>query len=241
MKELLLIITLSLSVIAVHAQNQVNPIPPEEIARIEGMGRGGSSTAPDIGSSNAAADQAEADMNEGLGNALGQFNNALGTIRAGQDFYEAYNALSPGECMPDFAVASEAMVPSSCNADGACAECYTSAYNELAFLRRTLARLSCIYNNTKNFNQSAIAFGDNVSGIHAVTGLAWQTQRGEIIQAMNEFKQAYDNKYKDLMESLKRDLMRIDACERQYGQPDWFQRFGFMYFDFMQTKYKRAD
>jgi len=35
--------------------------------------------------------------------------------------------------------------------------------------------------------------------------------------------------------------MKIDACENSFGQQDWYQRFGYMYFEFMQLKYKRPD
>jgi hypothetical protein len=61
------------------------------------------------------------------------------------------------------------------------------------------------------------------------------------VDAYNHFKQTYDNKYRDLMGSLQRALMAIDGCERQYGMTDWYQRFGFIYFEFMKDKYKRTD
>jgi hypothetical protein len=30
-------------------------------------------------------------------------------------------------------------------------------------------------------------------------------------------------------------------CEAQYGTPDWYDRFGFIYFEFMRDAYKRKD
>lgn len=35
--------------------------------------------------------------------------------------------------------------------------------------------------------------------------------------------------------------MHRDGCEREFGMTDWYQRFGFMYFEFMNDKYKRTD
>ncbi|MBK7289066.1 MAG: hypothetical protein IPI78_01790 [Chitinophagaceae bacterium] len=148
---------------------------------------------------------------------------------------------SPGECSPDFNASSGAMMNSTCANNAACSECYEKAVGELNFIRRQLGRLSCIYSNTKNFNESALAFGDNMSGIHAVTGIAWQNERGGIIAEFNHFKQTYDSKYTDMMGALQRALQGIGTCEQQYGLPDWYQRFGFIYFEFMKDKYKRTD
>jgi hypothetical protein len=147
----------------------------------------------------------------------------------------------PGACSPDFSASSGAMMPSTCAGNPSCSECYERAVGELNFIRRQLGRLSCIYSNTKNFNESAIAFGDNMSGIHAVTGAAWQSARGEIVAEFNHFKQTYDRKYTDMMGALQRALQSIGTCETQYGLPDWYQRFGFIYFEFMKDKYKRTD
>ena len=104
-----------------------------------------------------------------------------------------------------------------------------------------LGRLWCIYTNTKNFNNAAIAFGDNTSGIHAVTGLSWQYARAGIVETYNHFKGTYDSKYIALIASLQRALMQISSCENAYGEPDWYQRFGFIYYEFMKERYKRID
>lgn len=183
----------------------------------------------------------EAEDRENIDDALSDLNDYLSTLSDIRDAYRGMQNFSPGECSPDFSTGGGAMMPSTCQDNGACSQCFTSAVNEFNFVRRTLGRLSCIYNNTKNFTQSAISFGDNVSGIHGVTGLSWQNARGGIVESYNHFKQTYDRKYADLMGSLQRSLMSIDACERQYGLTDWYQRFGFMYFEFMKDKYKRTD
>jgi hypothetical protein len=183
---------------------------------------------------------ANASRNSSIGSALGRLNSFLGIAGSAQDYYNNSQALSNGECAPDFSTNSQAMMPTGCTSPE-CQDCFTRANNELTFVRRQLGRLSCIYNNIKNFNNSAIAFGDNASGIHAVTGLAWQNARAEIVAEFNHFKQTYDSKYVDLIGSLERALKALDQCEKNFGQQDWYQHFGFIYLEFLKDKYKRND
>jgi hypothetical protein len=169
---------------------------------------------------------------------LNEYTQAAGSA---YDLYNADLLLDNNECMPDLSVDASHMMPTACQNNGECQTCYTGAYRELAFLRRQLGRLSCIYNNVKRFNEAALAFGDNTSGIHAVTGLSWQNARAGIVETYDHFKQTYDAKYEGMMQGLQKSLMDISRCEGQYGQADWYQRFGFIYFEMMKEKYKRTD
>lgn len=187
------------------------------------------------------AHQNTTNVANGINDAIGHYNTVVQLYNDAQDMYNASQALSNGECAPDFSTTPNSMMSSSCKREGECAECYTRAVGELNFIRRQLGRLGCIYQNTKNFTNSAIAFGDNASGIHAVTGLAWQNARGEIVASMNHFKQTYDNKYRDMIGALERALREIDKCENKYGQEGWFQRSGFIYLEFLKDKYRRND
>jgi len=180
-------------------------------------------------------------VNTGIADAIGHFNTVAGIYNSAHDLYDASLAMDNNQCIPDLSVDASHMMPTACSGNGECTSCYTGAYRELSFIRRQLARLSCIYNNTKNFNESAIAFGDNTSGIHAVTGLAWQNARAEIVAAYASFKHTYDIKYEGMIGSLQKALMDISRCEGQFGSPDWYQRFGFIYFEMMKEKYKRTD
>lgn len=176
-----------------------------------------------------------------INDAIGHFNTVMGLYGSAQDMYNNSRALANGECSPDFQTSDNAMMPSNCRVNSECGECYRSAMGQLNFIRRQLGRLGCIYQNTKNFNNAAIAFGDNASGIHAVTGLSWQYARGEIVQTFNHFKGTYDRKYIDMIGALENALKAIDRCESQYGQDGWFQRSGFIYLEFLKDKYRRND
>lgn len=203
--------------------NVVQQMGEDDVRRAEEAGNNTSSTAGAIG------------------DAIGHFNTLMDLYGSAQDMYNSSRALSNGECAPDFETSETAMMPTNCRRGTECGECFISATRELNFVRRQLGRLSCIYQNTKNFNTSALAFGDNASGIHAVTGLAWQNARGEIVQAMNSFKGTYDRKYIDMIGSLERALKAIDRCESQFGEDGWYQRSGFIYLEFLKDKYRRED
>ncbi|RYY58021.1 MAG: hypothetical protein EOO09_00170 [Chitinophagaceae bacterium] len=173
--------------------------------------------------------------------ALGTLNSVITGIRNGDNDITTMDDFNPNACKPDFGSDASAMMPSTCGENPGCAECYRSAVSELNFIRRQLGRLGCIFRNTIEFNNAAISFGDNASGIHAVTGLAWQAARAEIMTGLESFKKTYDRKYVDMMGSLKKALESVSKCEDKFGTPDWYQRFGFMYFEFMKEKYKRSE
>jgi hypothetical protein len=180
-------------------------------------------------------------MPEHISDALGQFGDFLETAGTAIDLYNASQALDNNECVPDFNTDASAMMPTGCADDGACQSCYQSAISRMNTVRKSLGRLSCINSNTKAFVEAAIAFGDNVSGIHGVMGLAWQHERQGIRDTYENFKRTYDRKYTDLMNSLQTALQEINRCEAQYGIRDWYQKFGFIYFEMMKEKYKRTE
>ncbi|HQV06780.1 MAG: hypothetical protein R2796_05840 [Chitinophagaceae bacterium] len=172
---------------------------------------------------------------------IGHMNTALSIFDSAKELYEASNALDNNECVPDFSTDAQSMMPSSCDDKPGCRDCYQSSISRMTTVRRSLARLSCIRMNTKKFTDAAVAFGDNVAGLHAITGLAWQYQRRGIMAAMEKFNKSYDKKYTELIQSLQIALQGINQCEAKFGMQDWYQRFGFIYFEMMKEKYKRTD
>lgn len=178
---------------------------------------------------------------EGVGPAFEAFRNGMGIVRDGLEFYNSMQALDENECVPDFTTPAEAMMPTGCASNEECASCYDESINRLNTVRKSLARMRCIYTNTKKFTDAAISFGDNVSGIHGVMGIAWQNERRGIEKSLQDFEKTYDKKYADLMTSMQTALNGINACEAKFGMRDWYQRFGFLYFEMMKEKYKRDD
>ncbi len=178
---------------------------------------------------------------EAMNNSLEMFNNYLDRLSNYDEMMSAHNALGSNECLPDFSQQSGADFSINCNRKEDCIRCYTGASQKILRTRQTLARLRCIYLNTKNLTESSIAFGDNVSGIHAVSGLAWQKAKANINASFDRLKQSYNSKYDELMEKLKNDLLAFDKCELKSGNPNWYNRYGYMYYDMMALYYKRPD
>ena len=198
----------------------------------------------------------EGERKRSVANAGDRIGKALGIQKSAKGLYEAAAALSKGDCAPDFSVNAQAMVPSSCsevlkgpaarNDTGSgeateCATCYENAYKKLNDVRKRLAKLKCLGNSTKNYVTAAFAFGDSVASVHAVQGLAWARERKAISESYTKFKAAYDLKYKELMGVLLEAMNDVSECEAKSGNPDWFQRYGFMYVEFMAERYKRVD
>ncbi len=160
-------------------------------------------------------------------------------LRSAVDFAGAWTDLSA--CSRLANPPNMPRIPSFCAEDDACASCYESARGDFEETRGVFEQLRTIYQCTKKFTDSAIAFGDNVSGIHAVTGLTWQIERAKINKSVESLQAAYDLKFKQLSGELHASMIDISVCEARFGEPDWYDRFGYMYFEFMQDKYKRAD
>ncbi|MBQ0929343.1 hypothetical protein KAK07_19095 [Ideonella sp. 4Y16] len=134
--------------------------------------------------------------------------------------------------------------PGAARAPGAaghpCEACYTKAINALDSTRTRLEKLRAIYSSTYKSAKAQMAFADSVSGVHGVSGLAWQTQKIKIMQSVKNLDKAYDAKYAELMQALLKDLQQYSECEETIMKvPSWYDRFGFVYYQFMKDHYKR--
>ncbi len=189
----------------------------------------------------AVAEPMEVDSGSLVGTGVDWTSYGIGLVQSAAELESSYDALTDfdGSCMnlsPDGAP----QVPASCAGESTCGECYTAAVRELNGMRLNLERLRCYYAAYKRFVDASISFGDNASGIHAVTGLAWQSERAGILEAMESLNRTYDTKYAQMMPNLRTALTKVAACEAQFfNNPDWYARFGFIYYTFMSDRYKR--
>ncbi len=175
---------------------------------------------------------------------LGKVGSNLGKIQEAyekmQDYEEAYKDL--GNCMNSATPPGAPRLPSFCaDTESSCGRCFLEAREKFNFTRYQFEKLAAIYNCTKDYSDKAIALGDNVSGIHAVSGMAWQIQKTNIVKSVKELQEAVDKKYAELVGDLQESLMMLDECEAEHGIPDWYDRFGYMYYEFMQINYKRKE
>jgi hypothetical protein len=158
--------------------------------------------------------------------------------RTVRDLYDSYVGL--GDCINSVPPPGMPRMPSFCETEE-CGSCFMSARADFNTNRYSFERLKTIYQCTKTFTDAAISFGDNVSGVHGVSGLAWQAERRKIEKSIKDLQKAYDDKYRELLESQKRALMKLNDCEAEHGIPDWYDRFGYMYYEFSAMHYKRSD
>ena len=200
----------------------------------------------------------ESDLRDGLGDGynpsddLEDINTKLKNIK---DFlekavklYDSYKGL--GACIKSTPPPGEPRIPSFCampttdagfGDENSCAGCFLSAREQFNEVRYLFEQLATIYKCTKTFSNAALSFGDNASGVHGVSGMAWQAERRKIEKSIADLEQAYDKKYAELLQSLGDSMMKLSECEAKFGVEDWFDRFGYMYFEFIKDKYKRND
>ncbi|WP_437399529.1 hypothetical protein [Flagellimonas lutimaris] len=191
--------------------------------------------------------------------AVNDLDKTIATIRKQWDnvklLYDTYNN-GLGKCISSTPPTQAPSIPSICTdlslddngyiseeEDLECAECFFEARKKFNNMRYQFEKLATIYKCTKDFSNAAISFGDDVSGFtpSGVGGLAWQTQRRNIEKSVTELEQAYDKKYGEFLQSLADAMMELNICEAKFGVEDWYDRFGYMYFEFMKDKYQRKD
>jgi len=182
-------------------------------------------------------------MNEGI-ETWNSTSDVGNRIQSGLDLLDAvrdaFSPLSLGDAELDSRMTDVGgpEVPTSCSGGEECAACYTRAYGEVNFTRATLERLRTIYRITTAYIQRAEGFGDSVSGVHGISGLSWQYAKGGIEQERATFNHLSHEKGKALLENMRRALDMVAECEaKYYNNPDWYNRYGFMYYNFIVETY----
>ncbi|EDP70983.1 hypothetical protein FBALC1_00827 [Flavobacteriales bacterium ALC-1] len=118
-------------------------------------------------------------------------------------------------------------------------ECLKKAYVDLEIRRYNLEQLRIIAARIDRYTDEKISYGDDVSSVHAVVGLKWQSVKKGILKSMNSFNGTYETKYRFMIEDLHKILLKIDKCEAQLGFENWYSNSGFIYYSFMKDRYKR--
>ena len=162
------------------------------------------------------------------------------------DFLEAYDNLSPEDSGydPDLDPDGGPQVPARCAvASSDCGACFTNAVDEINFIRFYLEKLRAIARSTIDMSRKAISFGDDASGFHGMMGLSWQLQgRPQIEEAVTKLRRTYVRKHGEYMGSLKTALQNLSRCEAEhFGEEDWYARYGFIYYEFMRSRYESPD
>lgn len=132
-------------------------------------------------------------------------------------------------------------LPLQCAESEECADCFEPAYERLKKVRIRFEKLRRIYEWTKAYKDRAFALGDSAAGIHGLAGLAWVGERVKLERQYKQFEASYDAKYEELVAELRGALDQIAACEEKvYGEEGWYNRYGFIYYQFMADRYRRS-
>jgi len=173
----------------------------------------------------------------------GSINSATSNLRNAHDWLDSSQLLDrtlDGKYEPDFSPAGSPDTPTSqCGASAECNACFAQALDKLDNQRLNLERLRLLGKATSDYVAKSIALGDGLSGATGLAALQWQHERTGINKEFDKFKNSYDTKYKGMMAGLKNVLMGLDACESSFGERNWYNRFGFIYYQFLEEKYKR--
>lgn len=178
------------------------------------------------------------EANKRMNDVGGKIAKGVKTLNAAKDlgkWYKDYKSF--GECISNYPPPQGPKLPSFCTTSE-CSSCFRQAREKFNFTRYQFEKLAVIYRCTTTFSEKSLKIGDNVSGIHALSGLAWHEERLKIEASMKEFQQAVDKKRAELFGDLQESLMMLSECEEEHGIPDWYDRFGYMYYDFMETTYR---
>lgn len=167
----------------------------------------------------------------------GKINTGVELYKATNAFFDAYQGL--GSCLNTGPRPGAPKVPSFCEANG-CSTCFIDARAALMENTYTLEMLKTIYDCNKNYTDVAIAFGNTWSSLAGGHGMAWGMKRIKIEKSIETLKKSYDKKYKELMTKRMQLLMELNNCEQQYGIKDWYDRFGYIIYQFDAQYYKRS-
>lgn len=171
-----------------------------------------------------------------VGGAFNKVGEAATAVAAAAQLYASYTALDERVDV-DLSAANTPRVPSSCAGSEECGACYERAQGRLNHDRVTLERLRVVGRQTKAMKDDALALGQSVASFPGM-GFGWYRARKDILTGWQSFVGQYEAKYEELMANLRMVLDEIGACEAEYfDQPDWFDRYGFIYHQFMAERY----
>jgi hypothetical protein len=179
---------------------------------------------------------------------LDQLKSFLQRQESVEDFWKSLKALSADEAIPD-AGQQGPPLPSSCldaswktpqNAQHyQDCQCMVTAVDKLRKNRQMLEKLRILVANQKAFVNKAIALGNSYAQLHTLLGLQWIGIRThDIEEPYAQFKVISNQKHQQLMAAIEKDLKDIGECEAKLGEPDWYQKFGFVYYEFLYAAYK---
>jgi hypothetical protein len=173
-------------------------------------------------------------------------NNLLDATEKLKQGYEALKTLDKKEVIPDVS-STGPMMPSSCagysnktHVPGGSCDCFAKALDRLNRNRTMLEKLRIKSTNIINFADTWVDFGDAMAGLHPMLEYGWVIQKIGITKEKNLTRSIAIEKHKEIMRAIHESLIALGDCEAKFGERDWYQKFGFMYYEFLEDKYRPA-
>lgn len=169
-------------------------------------------------------------------------------IRIGISLLEQAGFIDPREAavQPNYTPDGMPPLPSRCYEDrsGKCRECFEKANEGLTKWRRLFENLWVIYKQTMLETGRIIELADAATGISPLASFAWKVHKLNPNAPSNKSKAkffaGYDGAYAKLIKRLNDSVIAIGKCERDnYGDQDWYARYGMPFYLFMTERYKR--
>jgi hypothetical protein len=167
-------------------------------------------------------------------------------MEKGDDLSGSWDELSPqadGEYEPDYQQAGMPELPALCKGSEKCTKCFDVPHTQLDSLRFRFEKLRKVNRVTKNMLRDSLSFGDAAAeAAGGVAGLVWAKEKEGIRESEANFNTSYDAKLVELLSTLKDTLQSISACEEKvFDETAWYERYGFIYYEFMSDAYRRPD
>lgn len=198
----------------------------------------------DDGDGDDDGDEDDGDVNEEIDDLFEDINDGYQAYQDAEELWNNWESLDDQEadCGSNYNADAGPTVPSQCAESEDCMRCYGDAVRAIDFNRFYIERARCITAANVRMAKSAIAFGDSSSGVHGVTGLSWSLGgKPQVEQALRDLKRTYTRKANDYLFEIDRSMKKLGQCEAEhFGERDWYQRYGWLYVNFMRSKYGTA-
>ncbi len=189
-------------------------------------------------------DEDDSDSNDDIDDLAEHLNDGYQIYEDASDAWSQWDSLDDREadCGSNYTADAGPSVPSQCGDSVECQQCFGDAVAAIDFNRFYIERARCITAVNVRMANSAMAFGDSSSGVHGVTGLSWSLGgKPQIEQAVGDLKRTYTRKARDYLFEIERSMKKLGQCEAEhFGERDWYQRYGWLYVNFMRSKYSTA-
>ena len=171
---------------------------------------------------------------------------AVEATKLAMAFLEEFGLIDPREAAvrPNLNPPGKPPLPSRCAGSRECKACFSQASGKLEKARQLLETQYVIYKQTELQVGRIMELADAAAGLSPYAKLAWETIKTNPSSSQNvaqaKFYATYDGNLIQLLKMMNDALIAVGDCEReQYGDQDWFNRYGMPYYLFMRERYTR--